>query len=261
MIDPAYSPPRPRGAPVFFDPSGKRWRRIVSSFLALVLIGVPSLVWILPGVTAPVRTGQLNQEPGYPRQLLSTQDLESIPQIGAETGFALDRIALVERKDGKVLLKDPFSNTVWREATAAESEVIGASPYVMETYGKPADRTLMLTFDDGPDPQYTRDILDVLAAEGVPATFFSVGDNVVKNPDVFKRMINDGHMVGNHTMSHIDFWANGDSYNRQQIIGADRVMRAAENYASRRRAILKTTPWPFCRPSSLDTFTSTWTWT
>ncbi|MFS0718888.1 bifunctional polysaccharide deacetylase/glycosyltransferase family 2 protein [Arthrobacter sp. 1P04PC] len=233
MIDPAYSPPRPRGAPVFFDPSGKRWRRIVSSFLALVLIGVPSLVWILPGVTAPVRTGQLNQEPGYPRQLLSTQDLESIPQIGAETGFALDRIALVERKDGKVLLKDPFSNTVWREATAAESEVIGASPYVMETYGKPADRTLMLTFDDGPDPQYTRDILDVLAAEGVPATFFSVGDNVVKNPDVFKRMINDGHMVGNHTMSHIDFWANGDSYNRQQIIGADRVMRAAENYASR----------------------------
>ncbi|MGN6443713.1 MAG: polysaccharide deacetylase family protein, partial [Arthrobacter sp.] len=46
-------------------------------------------------------------------------------------------------------------------------------------------------------------------------------------------MVREGHMVGNHTMSHIDFWAHDDAYNRQEIIGEDRVLRAADNYASR----------------------------
>ena len=227
------SGPIPDTAPVFFDPSGKRWRRILLALLASVLLVVLSVVWILPGATAPLLKGQQNQSVDYPRKLLSTQDLENIPRIGPDDAFAIDRIALVERQNGKVLLKDPFSNTTWREATADEIELIGDSPYVMETSGKPADRTLMLTFDDGPDPTYTPQILDLLSREGVPATFFTVGDNIVKYPDIFRRMVREGHMVGNHTMSHIDFWAHDDYYNRQQIIGEDRVMRAADNYESR----------------------------
>ncbi|WP_211879643.1 bifunctional polysaccharide deacetylase/glycosyltransferase family 2 protein [Pseudarthrobacter albicanus] len=228
--DPGLSP---GPAPVFFDPSGNRWRRILSSSLAAVLLVVLSVVSILPGATAPVWKGQQNQSADYPRRLLSTQDLENIPRIGFEDGFAIDRIALVEGNDGKVLLKDPFSGTIWREATAGEAQVIGDSPYVMETLGMPADRTLMLTFDDGPDPRNTPEILDLLSREGVPATFFSVGDNIVKYPDIFRRMTREGHMAGNHTMSHIDFWDHDDNYNRQQIIAEDRVMRGADNYESR----------------------------
>ncbi len=220
-------------APVFFDPSGKRWRRILLCMFAGFVVVVLSMVWILPGATATVWKGERNQAAGYPRQLLSTQDLENIPRIRFDDGFAIDRIALAERTDDKVLLKDPFSDTVWREATAEEAQVIGDSPYVMETFGKPADRTLMLTFDDGPDPIYTPEILDLLSREGVPATFFSVGDNIVKHPDIFQRITREGHMVGNHTMSHIDFWDHDDTYNRQQIIASDRVMRSAGNYASR----------------------------
>ena len=220
-------------APVFFDPSGKRWRRILVALVASVLLVVLSVVWILPAASAPIWKAQENQSVEYPRKLLSTADLQNIPRIGPEGGFAFDRIALVERVDGKVLLKDPFSSTVWREATADEIELIGDSPYAMETFGKPADHTLMLTFDDGPDPRNTPEILDLLSREGVPATFFTVGDNVVKYPDIFRRMTQEGHMVGNHTMSHIDFWAHDDLFNRQQIIGADRVMRASDNYATR----------------------------
>lgn len=223
----------PSPAPVFFDPSGKRWQKILGTLFAGALIVVLSLMWILPAATAPVWKGQQNQTSAYPRRLLATQDLEKIPRIGFEDGFAIDRIALVERKAGKVLLKDPFSTAVWREAAADEMETIGGSPYVMETLGKPADRTLMLTFDDGPDPRYTPEILDLLSREGVPATFFPVGDNIVKHPDIFRRMTREGHMVGNHTMSHIDFWAHDDDYNRQQIIATDRVMHAADNYESR----------------------------
>jgi poly-beta-1,6 N-acetyl-D-glucosamine synthase len=220
-------------APVFFDPSGKRWRRILGSLLTVVLLIVLSIVWILPGATAPVWKGQQNQKADYPRQLLSTQDLENIPALGFGTGLAFDRIALVERKDGKVLLKDPFSGSIWREATPEEAQEIGDSPYVMDAFGKPADRTLMLTFDDGPDPRYTPEVLDLLAREGVPATFFPIGANIIRNPDIFQRMTREGHMVGNHTMSHTDFSAHDDYYNRQQLISTDRVMRATDNYASR----------------------------
>ena len=131
--------------------------------MASVLLIVLSVVWILPAASAPVWKAQENQSVDYPRKLLSTQDLRNIPRIGPEGGFAFDRIALIERKRRQSLPKDPFSNTIWREATADEVELIGDSPYAMETFGKPADHTLMLTFDDGPDPRNTPQILDLLS--------------------------------------------------------------------------------------------------
>ncbi|MCU1515949.1 MAG: glycosyl transferase [Pseudarthrobacter sp.] len=227
-------PPSLGRAPVFFDESGNRWRRITSILLAALLAVALSAIWILPAATAPVRPGNLNQAPDYPRNLLALQDLENIPKIGYQERASLyHRVALVEHVDGKTLLKDPFSDTVWREAMPEELPLIGSSPYVMEAYGHAKGHTLMLTFDDGPDPRFTPEILDLLSQEKVPATFFPVGDNIVKYPEIFKRMVREGHMVGTHTMSHIDFWAHDDAFNRQQIIGADRVMRAADNYATR----------------------------
>lgn len=201
--------------------------------MTLVLIVVLSIAWILPGATAPPWKGRLNQSPEYPRQLLAMGDLHNIPSLGHDTGFVFDRIALVEHSGSKVLLKDPFSDTVVREANAEEIELIGNHPYVIDTYGQPADRQLMLTFDDGPDARFTPELLDLLSKEGVPATFFAVGSNIVKNPEVFKRTIREGHMMANHSMFHSDFWAHDDAYNREEIIGTDRVMRGTDNYATR----------------------------
>jgi peptidoglycan-N-acetylglucosamine deacetylase len=59
-----------------------------------------------------------------------------------------------------------------------------------------------LTFDDGPSAQYTPQILDMLKENGVHATFFVIGRNVVKHPDLVKREVDEGHTVGNHTWSH-----------------------------------------------------------
>jgi len=66
--------------------------------------------------------------------------------------------------------------------------------------GKPV---VYLTFDDGPIPEVTPAILDILAHYGVKATFFVVGDNVHKYPQIFTRLLSDGHRVGNHTFHHI----------------------------------------------------------
>jgi peptidoglycan/xylan/chitin deacetylase (PgdA/CDA1 family) len=63
-------------------------------------------------------------------------------------------------------------------------------------------RTMMLTFDDGPDPRYTPDILDTLAKYDVRATFFVCGEMAEHNRDLLSRMADEGHVVGNHTWSH-----------------------------------------------------------
>lgn len=64
-------------------------------------------------------------------------------------------------------------------------------------------KVVYLTFDDGPIPEVTPWVLDTLDNYGVKATFFCVGENVLRNPDLFQELRRRGHSVGNHTMSHV----------------------------------------------------------
>jgi cellulose synthase/poly-beta-1,6-N-acetylglucosamine synthase-like glycosyltransferase/peptidoglycan/xylan/chitin deacetylase (PgdA/CDA1 family) len=66
------------------------------------------------------------------------------------------------------------------------------------------DRTVVLTFDDGPDPKWTPPVLDVLARHRVPATFFVVGSQVARNPELAGRIVREGHELGAHTFTHPD---------------------------------------------------------
>lgn len=63
-----------------------------------------------------------------------------------------------------------------------------------------------LTFDDGPHPEATPFVLDTLAEEGVEATFFLLGKNAEKHPDLLHRIIDEGHSVANHGYAHLDGW-------------------------------------------------------
>ena len=65
------------------------------------------------------------------------------------------------------------------------------------------ERAVYLTFDDGPIPEATPFILDVLKEFGIKATFFMVGDNVRKHPKLYERIVAEGHQVGNHPHNHI----------------------------------------------------------
>ena len=75
-------------------------------------------------------------------------------------------------------------------------------PYALERYGKPEGRKLVLTFDDGPHPVFSQQILDILKDTETPAAFFVTGKSVMDAPDVLNRMINEGHEIGAHTFSH-----------------------------------------------------------
>lgn len=64
-------------------------------------------------------------------------------------------------------------------------------------------KAVYLTFDDGPIPEATPFILDTLAKHDVKATFFMVGDNVRKHPELYEKVVAAGHRIGNHTFNHI----------------------------------------------------------
>ena len=73
--------------------------------------------------------------------------------------------------------------------------------YVIKKYGN-VKKQVILTFDDGPDPDYTPPILDILKREKVPATFFVIGINAEENLPLLKRIYKEGHEIGNHTFTH-----------------------------------------------------------
>ncbi|MGI6153684.1 MAG: polysaccharide deacetylase family protein, partial [Christensenellaceae bacterium] len=66
------------------------------------------------------------------------------------------------------------------------------------------DKVVALTFDDGPHPEYTGQLLDILKANGVVATFFLVGENAERYPDIIKRIYDEGHEIGTHSYDHPD---------------------------------------------------------
>lgn len=84
--------------------------------------------------------------------------------------------------------------------------------YFLDSIHKGKNEGIILTFDDGPDPETTPMILDLLKKENLKATFFVIGMKAVKNPELLDRMILEGHTVGNHSFSHhkaIAFFSHG----------------------------------------------------
>ncbi|WP_020529176.1 polysaccharide deacetylase family protein [Flexithrix dorotheae] len=75
------------------------------------------------------------------------------------------------------------------------------------------EKVIYLTFDDGPIPEMTPEILEILDQFNAKATFFCVGDNVRKYPEIASETLGKGHVLGNHTFNHLNGWNTGnDSY-------------------------------------------------
>lgn len=86
----------------------------------------------------------------------------------------------------------------------------------------PAEKTIYLTFDDGPHPKATPFVLEQLKKYNATATFFCIGKNVVKYPDIYQEIFDHGHALGNHTYDHLNGWK---TKNRVYI---DNVLQAAK---------------------------------
>lgn len=96
--------------------------------------------------------------------------------------------------------------------------IAAASETLLET------KKVALTFDDGPHPQFTEPLLDGLKKKGVHATFFVTGENAQLYPDIIKRMNEEGHMIGNHTYSHIQLTVGNREKFKQELIKTNEII-------------------------------------
>lgn len=79
-------------------------------------------------------------------------------------------------------------------------------------------RKIALTFDDGPHPYYTEQLVDGLNERGVKATFFMIGKNVEANPEIVKKVYDSGHLIGNHTYNHTQLTKQNRESFREELI-------------------------------------------
>lgn len=86
-------------------------------------------------------------------------------------------------------------------------------------------KKIAITFDDGPHPSYTEQLLDGLKERGVHATFFVTGEHAELHPEVIKRMQEEGHLIGNHTYSHIQLQAGNREEFKNQLIKTNEIIK------------------------------------
>ena len=208
---------------IFVDPSGRRWQKIqmvaavlAASLLVAILIALPHLN-DTPALTATdERIGPA---------LTSDTTGKQVPVVG---NGPLVRVLAVRRDGRQVSGLDPATKAVVATFTTADVQRMGSSAYVIQRFGytDTAQRTISLTFDDGPDVKWTPELLNLLSAEKVPATFFATGTMIARNPEIFRREVREGHAVANHSLTHVDVSNTPDWRARLELTTTDHVIRA-----------------------------------
>jgi peptidoglycan-N-acetylglucosamine deacetylase len=128
--------------------------------------------------------------------------IEETPNVGART--------LVRDKDG-LIIDEQYQSL--------------PTPYVIRRAGYQKG-LVALTFDDGPDPEWTPPILDILKAKHVPATFFVVGENAMPHPFLLNRIVDEGSELGNHSFTHPNLALVSDEGTKLELNGTRRLIEA-----------------------------------
>jgi len=217
---------------VFLDPSGRRWRRVRLLLVLVLGLLVAGGFWVVPRLNAPVALHGRHAVTVTPAQTGAHP-----PVVG---DGPLVRVVKVVPAGAGLEGLDPFTGSrvgllPGADASKARQAIAdGKPPYVIQRFGYSATarRTLSLTFDDGPDPVYTPKLLNVLARNHVPATFFVTGQMAAKNPQLVSREIREGHAVGNHSLTHVDVSTAPGWRTREELVVTDHVLRAITGHYS-----------------------------
>ena len=200
-------------------------------------------VWFLDGVTAfnEVEAGDAYRMAGYALWRVGSEDPSVWSVLGQTYGAPppddLREIGTSQDIDfegrGEVLhvREEPAPGTRTFDIDHDTGQIVDETykavptPFVIERTGT-TPRKLALTFDDGPDPDWTPKILDILKAKGVHASFFVIGENAETNPDLVRRILAEGHDVGNHTFTHPNLGELPDSLVTLEINANQRLIEA-----------------------------------
>ena len=101
-----------------------------------------------------------------------------------------------------------------------------ATPYTITRWGGNDPKKIAITFDDGPDPTFTPQVLEILKREHVPAAFFVIGANAEANPDVMRQIIAGGFEIGNHTFTHPNLSAVNPEQFKLELNATQRLLQS-----------------------------------
>jgi cellulose synthase/poly-beta-1,6-N-acetylglucosamine synthase-like glycosyltransferase/peptidoglycan/xylan/chitin deacetylase (PgdA/CDA1 family)/spore germination protein YaaH len=176
-------------------------------------------VWFLDAVTAfnQIHAADNYRPAGYALWKIGSEDPSTWPVMGraygAEAPNSLLRIPVSQDVDfegaGEILRVESHPTPgarkieIDKDTGAINDEAYTTIPtsYVIQTVGQVKGK-IALTFDDGPDPEWTPEILRILKEKNVHATFFVIGENAEANPGLITQILADGHEIGNHTFTH-----------------------------------------------------------
>ena len=129
---------------------------------------------------------------------------------------------------GKRMLKTDSEGLIEHEAYTKYP-----SAYVIQRTGNQDPKAVALTFDDGPDPQWTPQILEILKQKKVPATFFVIGQNVNRASWLLNQMVQDGHELGNHTYTHPNLGAVPTEVTDLELTATERLVESVTGHQMR----------------------------
>jgi peptidoglycan-N-acetylglucosamine deacetylase len=142
-------------------------------------------------------------EPDAPQKL---QKLLPGQDVDMEGSGEILHIASTPQNGHRTVAVDPVSGLITSQKVDDPP-----TPYVIDQYGA-AGKKIAITFDDGPDPQWTPKLLDVLKQKNVKATFFLIGGEAERYAGLTERIYREGHEIGNHTFTHPDISSIGKQY-------------------------------------------------
>ncbi|MFD2117743.1 polysaccharide deacetylase family protein [Paenibacillus yanchengensis] len=158
------------------------------------------------------------------------------PTTSAANGDNYNYLSSPDRKVPKQQRSPQKSNTkrdTTRKETISWQQLQQMFPQHYFLHGTRDKRQVALSFDDAPDHRFTPQVLDILATYNVKANFFIVGERAKANPELVKRMIDDGHEIGNHSYNHALLTKLTLAEYQQQIMETNRILKKITGYSPR----------------------------
>ncbi|UUZ90378.1 polysaccharide deacetylase family protein [Paenibacillus sp. P25] len=113
------------------------------------------------------------------------------------------------------------------------AQLVKKYPSLLLLRGTASGKKVALTFDDAPDRTYTPQVLDILKKYGIHATFFLLGNQAEKYPDVARRIVREGHVIGNHSFNHKLYTTLSDDLFRSQVLQTQHTLKKLAGYTPR----------------------------
>ena len=229
---------------VFYSPAGRRGLYVLVALAFVVAAVAVGWQWGLSrAAQPPPAAARYNTGAGYANEIAGAlarcgathgefgpADTLQVPVIGQGL---FQRVVRVVPDGRAVYAVDPFTGNVVQSLTSLEQHATRDCPYAVQEYGTVPRGTVLLTYDDGPNGQWTPQLLGILQAYGVHATFFDTGGNIAANQDVFRAQIAAGNVVGNQTLDNPQLTGQTGIQARQELVTSAQIMAVAGQYSSR----------------------------